>query len=117
MDYRFFPIVNGGDLRSTQEFYQRLGFEKTFQFPLDGEPGYVSMARGEASIGIGAGEGEPFSVWSYVEDVDRIIEELRLAGVEIVAEPVDQPWGGASGGGTRPDGHLGPPGQRRVVTV
>ncbi|MCA1736051.1 MAG: VOC family protein [Actinobacteria bacterium] len=39
------------------------------------------------------GEGEPFSVWSYVEDVDRIIEELRLAGVEIVAEPVDQPWG------------------------
>lgn len=93
MEYRFFPIVNGGDLRSTQEFYQRLGFEKTFQFPLDGEPGYVSMARGEVSIGIGAGEGEPFSVWSYVEDVDRIIEELRLAGVEIVDEPVDQPWG------------------------
>lgn len=94
MDTRFFPIVNGKDLRATQDFYERLGFEKAYQFPPEGEPDYVSMTRGEASIGMGAGEGgEPFTIWSYVNDVDSLIEDLRQAGVEIVAEPVDQPWG------------------------
>ena len=91
MGHRFFPIVNGPDLHLSQAFYERLGFEKVYQFPPEGDPGYVSMQRGEESVGIGAGES--FSIWSYVEDVDAIIDELRQAGMEIVSAPTDQPWG------------------------
>jgi lactoylglutathione lyase len=28
-----------------------------------------------------------------VEDVDGTLERLRASGVEVVAEPEDQPWG------------------------
>jgi len=29
----------------------------------------------------------------YVDDCDAMVEKLRVAGVSIVAEPADQPWG------------------------
>ena len=48
------------DLQLSQPFYERLRFEKVYQFRPRGDPGYVSMQRGEESVGIGAGAGEPF---------------------------------------------------------
>ena len=47
-------------------FYERLGFVRTYQFPPEGEPGFVTLERGDSSIGIGA---------------------------SVVAAPEDQPWG------------------------
>ena len=94
---RAFPIVSTTDLAATQRFYERLGFEQTYRFPPDGEPGFVSMERGASTIGIAAAAGDvgeqPVSYWVYVDDVDRAVEELRAAGAPIEEEPVDQPWG------------------------
>lgn len=41
-----------------------------------------------------------------VEDVDAACEELRAAGVEVVTEPTDRPWGQRSAHLRDPDGHL-----------
>lgn len=90
-----FPILAVADLATTRRFYEQLGFEQTYQFPPDGEPGYVTMARGEASIGLSlaTGDAAPFAYWVYVDDVDATVEQLRAAGATIVEDPVDQPWG------------------------
>ena len=94
---RSFPILAVPDLVATRRFYEHLGFAQTYQFPPDGEPGYVTMARGEASIGLtlatSDGDVAPFAYWVYVDDVDATVEQLRATGATIVEEPVDQPWG------------------------
>ena len=54
------------------------------------------MARGDSSIGIGAGgatDEDRFGYWVYVDDVDATLEQLRGSGAVVVAEPEDQPWG------------------------
>jgi lactoylglutathione lyase len=90
-----FPIFSVSDLARTKRFYEGLGFEQTYQFPPDGEPGFVTLQRGASQIGIGAGaeEGDRVAYWVYVDDVDASLDALRAAGAVVVAEPVDQPWG------------------------
>ena len=95
-----FPIITVADLSATRRFYERLGFAQAFQFPPDGEPGFVTMERGTSSIGIGAGGtgGTPsgddrFAYWVYVDDVDAALADLEAAGAPVVEPPVDQPWG------------------------
>jgi lactoylglutathione lyase len=90
-----FPILSVRELGETKRFYEQLGFEQTYQFPPDGEPGFVTLRRGAAQIGIGAGgvEDDAVAFWVYVDDVDAALAALRAAGAEVVGEPVDQPWG------------------------
>ena len=89
-----FPIISAADLPATRAFYERLGFRQSYQFPPEGEPGFVTMDRGPSSIGIGAGADEDrLALWVYVEDVDRAVRELRDAGAFVVSEPEDQPYG------------------------
>jgi len=50
------------------------------------------------------------SLWLYADDVDIAVTELRDAGVRVVAEPTDQPWGERVASVADPDGytvHLG----------
>jgi catechol 2,3-dioxygenase-like lactoylglutathione lyase family enzyme len=104
-----FPILTVSDLPATRRFYEGLGFSQTYQFPSEGEPGYVSMSRGASSIGLGTGDdpdGERFAYWVYVEDVDATVEAMRAAGTEVVAEPEDQPWGERVARVRAPDGTL-----------
>lgn len=96
MTERAFPIITVGDLPAARAFYERLGFSQTYQFPPDGEPGFVTMERGTSSIGIGAGAGDEadrFGVWVYVDDVDETLAAVHASGAPVVAEPEDQPWG------------------------
>ena len=95
MSDRAFPIFAVADLEATRHFYEQLGFEQTFQFPPDGEPGYIAMELGDVSIGIArASAGDaPCSYWIYVDDVDATLDALRANGATVVEEPVDQPWG------------------------
>jgi lactoylglutathione lyase len=93
---RSFPIISVADLGATRRFYEQLGFRQVYQFPTEGEPGFVTMERGTDSIGIGAGgeaSGDSFGYWVYVDDVDGIFDALTAGGAPIVAEPEDQPWG------------------------
>lgn len=78
----------------------------------DGEPGYVGLELGTAHLGIGrdpvatAGPSARFSLWVYAADCDAAVERLRTAGVQIVEEPTDQPWGERVARVADPDGNL-----------
>ena len=109
MAHEAFPIITVRDLPAARGFYERLGFSQTFQFPPEGEPGFVTMERGSSSIGIGAGGAtaeDRFGYWVYVDDVDAALELLRSAGAPVVAEPADQPWGERVARTRDPDGNL-----------
>ena len=49
-----FPIISVRDLPATRSFYEQLGFSQAYQFPPDGEPGFVTKEHGTAAIGIAA---------------------------------------------------------------
>jgi lactoylglutathione lyase len=109
MTDRAFPIITVRDLPATRRFYEQLGFTQTYQFPADGEPGFVTMTRGSASIGIGAGAdttADRFGYWVYVDDVDRTLDTLAAAGAPVVAPPENQPWGERVAQTRDPDGNL-----------
>ncbi len=115
-----FPIITTADLGAALGFYRDLlGAEVSYEFPgPDGEPAYVGLELGPSHLGIGrdpdatAGPSARFALWVYAEDCDAAVERLREAGVEIVEEPADQPWGERVARVHDPDGNLVIIGQR-----
>ena len=109
MNERAFPIIGVENVEVTRAFYEALGFRQTYRFPADGEPVYVTMSRGDSSIGIGAEtavDADRFGFWVYVDDVDATLERLRASGAQVVSEPEDQPWGERVARVRDPGGHL-----------
>jgi lactoylglutathione lyase len=109
-----FPILATRDLGAALGFYRDLlGGTVTYEFPgPDGEPVYAGLEVGSSHFGIGyqpdAGD-EPsnrFSLWAYVDDCDAAVQRLRAAGVTVVEEPADQPWGERVARVLDPDGNL-----------
>ena len=49
---RAFPVIYSHSVAAAATFYVRLGFQQTFRLPPEGEPGYVSLRRGDAELGI-----------------------------------------------------------------
>jgi lactoylglutathione lyase len=102
---RAFPVIYARDVRAMSQFYVRLGFEVVYQFPPEGDAGYVSMQRGDSSLGITTVDSpkmlarievgtEPrFEMFVYVEDVDATVDELNRTGVHVLSDPQDMPWG------------------------
>ena len=99
-----FPIVVTADLGRALGFWQDLlGGTVTYQFPPDGEPGYVGLDLGTSHLGIGvdpsldpSSQAGRISIWCYVADCDEVVDRVRTAGLPVTAEPADQPWGSAS---------------------
>jgi lactoylglutathione lyase len=108
-----FPILTTRRLGPMLAFYRDLLDAKVeYEFPApDGEPGYVGLQLGDAHLGIGrdpdstAPASARFSLWVYAADCDVAVERLRGAGVKIVAEPADQPWGERIARVRDPDGN------------
>lgn len=91
----------------------------SYEFPgPDGEPAYVGLELCTAHLGIGRDpaatteRSERISLWVYADDCDAAVERLRTAGVKIVEEPTDQPWGERVARVVDPDGNLVIVGQR-----
>ena len=109
-----FPILTTRDLGAALGFYRDLlGGTVTYEFPApDGEPGYVGLEVGSSQLGIGRdpdatdGPSARFSLWAYVEDCDAVVARLRAAGVRVVEEPTDQPWGERVARVLDPDGNV-----------
>jgi lactoylglutathione lyase len=111
-----FPILSTGDLPRALGFYRDLlGFEVSYQFPADGEPGYVGLDLGRSHLGIGAdsaagqdgpgGDRRRFTLWVYADDCDAAVDHLRRHGVAVLVEPADQPWGERMAEVADPDGN------------
>jgi len=115
MFQEMFPILTTGDMGRALGFYRDLlGFQVSYQFPPEGEPGYVALDLGQSHLGIGAGTDEAgpapddgrFTLWVYADDCDAAVARLRTAGVQVLAEPADQPWGERVARVLDPDGNL-----------
>jgi lactoylglutathione lyase len=103
---RAFPVIYTRDVVRTAGFYEHLlGFEKQYQFPPDGEPGYVGLQRDASELGVvhessprqmigtGMGDGPRFELFVYVSDVDATIASMQGAGVPVLRMPENMPWG------------------------
>ncbi|MGW5648901.1 VOC family protein [Saccharopolyspora sp. NPDC003762] len=65
-------------------------------------------------LGLGANPevrpGRHFALWLYTDDVDEAVGRLSAAGVPIIQEPQDMPWGERIATAADPDDnqiHLG----------
>ena len=117
MTRRSFPIVYAGAVETSARFYERFGFERHFQLPAEGEPGYVALRRDEAELavvsaqwprdqlGLEPGRQPRFELFVYVDDVDTVVDELRGDGVVVLREAEDMPWGERVGYVADPDGN------------
>ena len=108
-----FPILSTPDLARALGFYEDLlGGIVTYRFPDDGDAQYVGLDLGSSHLGIGAdpeldpeGRAQRFALWVYVDNCDAVVESSRAAGVTILEEPVDQPWGERVARVADPDGN------------
>jgi lactoylglutathione lyase len=105
-----FPIISTTDLERSLRFYRDLlGGTVSFEYPgPNGAIAYAGVELGSSQIGIGsdsaAAGGGPISLWLYVEDCDGMVARLADAGVEILQEPRDEPWGERVARVADPDG-------------
>jgi len=112
-----FPILLVSDLQRSLGFYRDLlGFEVTYCFPSESEPQFVSLAIDGGKLGLGTAQEQVQSastaIWLYTDDVDDAVARLRDAGVLVVAEAADQPWGERVASVADPDEfiiHIGAP--------
>jgi len=114
---RAFPVVYAADVGLSVRFYETLGFEEQFRMPEDSEPGYVGMRRDDAElavvtvesprqlIGLEVGSGPRFEMFVYVHDLEQELTELRGAGVTVLREPEQMPWGERVAYVADPDGN------------
>jgi lactoylglutathione lyase len=105
-----FPILQTADLPRSVAFYtERFGFEESYRFPDSGTPEFVVLGLEGFSLGLGGvSEIAPagrVSLWFYCEDVDAELEALRRAGVEVVKDAEDQPYGERMASVLDPDGN------------
>ena len=114
-------MLSCASLARSLDFYGGLlGGAETFRFPGEGdEPAFVALTLGASEIGLGRLGGEPLhgrpqrpasgdriELCVYVEDVDATVEAARAAGVPVVREPADMPWGERVAYVEDPDGNL-----------
>ncbi|MFC0528945.1 VOC family protein [Phytohabitans kaempferiae] len=109
---QLFPILTTTDLPAALRFYRDLlGAEVTYQFPPEGEPDYVALELGQSHLGIGRQDqpadlaNDRITLWAYADDCDVALARLRAAGVPVLQEPVDQPWGERMATVADPDGN------------
>jgi lactoylglutathione lyase len=104
---RAFAVVYSSDVERAAQFWELLGFQRHYQLPAEGAPGYVGL-RSEDSVaelavtdagwaaeryGLPMGDGSRFEMYVYVSDLDGTVRRLGDAGVSIMREPEDMPWG------------------------
>ena len=114
---RAFPVIFAAQVDTSATFYEGLGFQRHFQLPPEGEPGYFGLRRGTFEVGVvsadwpqqqyGArpGTGVRFELFVYVEDVDGLVDALRGRGTPVLREPADMPWGERVAYVADPDGN------------
>ena len=115
-----FPIISTPDMQRALGFYRDLlDGEVEYQFPPEGDPGYVGLRIGSAHLGIGlapgtatGAAGQRFALWVYADNCDAAIDRLRAGGATVTEEPADQPWGERIARVLDPDGNEVIVGQR-----
>lgn len=110
-------MVYAVDVERTARFWERLGFARFYRFPAEGEAGswacgaiapsgpVVAEQWPRNQYGLEPGTGPRFEMFVYVPDVDELVPQLRAAGVTVLREPADMPWGERIASVADPDGN------------
>lgn len=119
------PILNVSDIGQSFAWFERLGWEKRWDW--GDPPGFGAVHSGECEIFLcqdgqgGRGRGSNAStfgeqrgdtadkgVWMsiWVDDVDDVHRHCAAQGLEIVLEPADMPWNVREMHIRHPDGHV-----------
>ena len=84
----------------------------------DGSPGFIGLRRDGADLavtteesprmlaGVEPGQGPRHELFVYVDDVDRMVSELRSGATAVLREPMDMPWGERVAYLTDPEGNV-----------
>lgn len=107
---RVVPALRILDYERSRHFYvEQLGFEIDWEWRHEpGLPVFMQISKAGLSLYLSenAGDGEPgIVVYLYVTDVDAWHEEIEDAGLEVEAEPANQPWGNREMRLRDPDGN------------
>ena len=120
------PILNVSDLNESVQWFERLGWEKLWDW---GEPpsfgavgigedhqiflslnGQGGRGKGNNSqtFGSNGDETQDKGVWLsiFVDDVDRVHSNAIAADIEVVLPPTDLPWNVRECHLCHPDGHV-----------
>jgi lactoylglutathione lyase len=116
---RAFPIIYVPDVERSARFYAgQLGFQELFRMPgPEGDAGYIGLELHDSRlaivheswpaerIAVRVGSLPRFEMWIYVDDVDGTVAQLRDAGVAVLADAEDMPWGERMAYVSDPDGN------------
>jgi len=107
-------MLSAEDFAASVKFYEDLGGTEAYRFP-DEDPVYITLAFGDAQVGIGAMRGAPIhglpqrpaqghriELCLYVDDVDATAAKAAT----VVTPPQDMPWGERISYIEDPDGNL-----------
>jgi len=117
---RMIPMLSVADMARSLAFYRdALGGETIYQFPPEGEPGFLTLRFGATELGLGLltdtplhgrplrpAAGHRIELCFNVEDVDAAVASLSAAGSNVLLRPTDQPWGERAAYVEDPDGNL-----------
>ena len=117
---RVMPMLSVKNMREALAFYRGvLGGEQVYQFPPEGEPGFLTLRFGETELGIGLlgdkplhgvpqrpASGHRIELCINVENVDAAITALEKIGTRVVMPAQNLPWGEHSAYVEDPDGNL-----------
>ena len=105
-------LATGDRSRSLAFYRDGLGCRVTYRFPEGGDAVYVGLELGTSHLGIGLdteplapADGRRVTLWVYADDCDAAVEGLRAAGVTVLEEPRDEPWGERVARVLDPDGN------------
>jgi lactoylglutathione lyase len=118
---RVIAMLSVSDLGRSRAMYEGvLGGQKIYQFPPEGEPGFMTLSFGDTELGLGVlgdgvgvhgrtlrpATGHRVELCFNVEDVDATLAALEKLGLPVAMAPVDQPWGERAAYIEDPDGNL-----------
>ena len=109
-----FPILYVDDVAAAERRYvETFGFERTFQWPEDGEPlDFVFLRLPPLGIGlvrravVTHGVPVDFELCIYVDDADTATAALAERGGGVLEPPQDRPWAERNATVEMPDGHV-----------
>lgn len=113
-----FPILVTDDLPRAVAFYAgQFGYEATYRWSEGAEAVYVTLRLGAAALGLSSSAvppthdrpvpppaGHRTELCFTAADTDTAVDDLRAAGVPVLTEPFDAPWGERSAYVADPDG-------------
>lgn len=122
---RLTPILNVSDIRQSFDWFQKLGWEKGWDWGdpptfggvcsgkneiflcLDGQGGR-GKGNNASTFGEEGGETADKGVWMsiWVDDVDDVHRHCEDQGIEIMFGPADMPWNVREIHIRHPDGHV-----------